>query len=129
MVLHIKDDQREFLDESRLKNIIKVHSQYISYPISLLCEKEREVEVKDTEEKEDTVEGEVEEVEQGDNLKKVKETYTEYEQLNKTKPLWTYPPDSVSNEDYSQFYKSLTSDWDEPLAHKHFCVEGQLEFR
>tara|TARA_Y100000389_G_scaffold107615_1_gene104623 strand:+ start:4276 stop:6396 length:2121 start_codon:yes stop_codon:yes gene_type:complete len=135
MVCYMKEDQLEYLEEAKLREIINKHSQYISYPISLMVEKTEEKEVTDDEDEEvideNTDEPTIEEVdseEKEKKTKKVKETSNELELINKTKPIWTRPPSEVSNDEYASFYKSLTNDWEDHLAVKHFSAEGQLEF-
>nr|ADX97246.1 heat shock protein-83 [Leishmania donovani] len=139
ITLHLKEDQQEYLEERRLKELIKKHSEFIGYDIELLMEKtsEKEVTDEDEEEKEKT-EGEkedepkVEEVKEGEEkkkTKKVKVVTKEFEIQNKHKPLWTRDPKDVTKEEYAAFYKAISNDWEDPAALKHFSVEGQLEFR
>merc|ERR1712102_173979 len=139
-----------YIEEKKVKEIVKKHSQFIGYPIRLLVQKEREKEISDDEAEEEKKDGEEEKKEDEPKIedvgsddeadkdkddkdkkkkKTIKEKYTEDEELNKTKPIWTRSPDDISNEEYGEFYKSLTNDWEEHLAVKHFSVEGQLEFR
>merc|ERR1712206_51872 len=125
IVLHMKEDQCEYLEEKKVKEIIKKHSQFIGYPISLMAEEEKKDETEEEPKIEDV--GEDEDADKEDKDKKKKKT--ENEELNKTKPIWTRSADDISNEEYGEFYKSLTNDWEEHLAVKHFSVEGQLEFR
>ncbi|KEG02927.1 heat shock protein 90, putative [Plasmodium vinckei vinckei] len=156
IILHLKEDQLEYLEEKRIKDLVKKHSEFISFPIKLYCERQNEKEItesedeeaqdgekkegEDAEKKEDgedrpkveDVTEELENEEKKKKEKKKKKIHTvehEWEELNKQKPLWMRKPEEVTNEEYASFYKSLTNDWEDHLAVKHFSVEGQLEFK
>merc|ERR1712225_200979 len=137
IVLHLKDDQQEYLDEKRVKELVKKHSQFVNYPISLWVEKTTEKEVSDDEDEDEDEDGEdddkpkIEEVDEDEKKekKKVKEVTHEWELMNKQKPLWMRNPDEVTKEEYATFYKHISNDWEDHLAVKHFSVEGQLEFK
>jgi len=122
IVLFLKDDQLEYLEERRLKDTIKKHSEFIGFPIELQVEKTNEKEVTvsdDDEEKKDEPEkkeGDEEEKNEGKieditdkeekkekKTKKIKEVSTEFEQVNKNKPIWMREPKDISKEEYASF--------------------------
>ncbi len=103
IVLHLKEDMSEFLEEARLKNIITTYSDHISFPIKMAGS------------------------EWDEEAKAQKPTGT-FEQVNKATALWTQSKSDLSEEDYTNFYQTITHDFGEPLAHIHNKVEGTLEY-
>ena len=137
MILHLKDDMDKYLEESTIKELIKKHNQFISFPIYLECQKTKEVEQEQELEQKDMeeVEGDakVEDVEESEEQsKKTKtktETYYEYDHLNQERPIWLRKPEEVTQEEYVSFYKSISNDHDEHMDVSHFSVEGNIEFK
>ncbi len=139
IVLTMKEDMADFLEERSIKDLVKKHSEFIGFPVRLYVEKTEEKDVTDDEDEEEDededkpkVEDVTEDEEQKDKekkTKKIKEVTHEWNHLNQQKPIWMRKADDVSHEDYAAFYKTLTNDWEDHAAVKHFSVEGQLEFR
>jgi molecular chaperone HtpG len=142
IILKLKEDQQEFLEERRLKDLIKKHSEFIGFPIELMVEKTTDKEVTDSDDEDEKKDDEKKDEDKKDDepeikdddkpkekkTKKIKEVTHEMEVLNKTKPIWMRKPEDITRDEYVSFYKSLTNDWEEHLSVKHFSVEGQLEF-
>lgn len=138
IILHMKEDMTEYLEERRLKDLVKKHSEFISFPIQLQVEKSTEKEItdsdddaekKDDDKKDDEPKIEEDAEKKDKKTKKIKEVTHELEVLNKIKPIWMRKPEDITNDEYAAFYKGLTNDWEDHLAVKHFNVEGSLEFR
>ena len=175
VILYLKDECVEFLEERKLKDLIKKHSEFISFPIELWIEKTTEKEVDDDEddekkeeekkdekkdeekkdeEKKEGEEKKDEEKKEGEEKKdeekkdeegpkvedtkeekkekkkkKIKEVTHEFERVNNTKPIWLRKKEEVTKEEYANFYKSITNDWEDHLACIHFTMEGHLEIK
>ena len=98
ITLHIKEEEKEFLDDYRLRGIISKYSDHITVPIMM---------IKPSEEDDDTI---------------------EYETVNKANAFWTQDKKELKQEDYDEFYKSLTFDFEAPLTQIHNRVEGKLDY-
>ncbi|MBB70886.1 MAG: molecular chaperone HtpG [Legionellales bacterium] len=98
IILHLKADEDEFLDQWRLRNIIGKYSDHISFPVEM---KKTDEEGKQTD---------------------------EYESVNKATALWTLPKSEITTEEYQEFYKHISHDFADPLTWAHNRVEGKLEY-
>ena len=137
ITLHLKEGADELLDLDHLKSIVTKYSEFINYPILLWTSHEEEVPaeeeeaVEQEEEEEDNLEVGEEEDEDEEEEVKVPEMVTvwDWERLNPNKPIWTRSASELTEEDYSSFYKAVSKDHEEPLAHVHFSAEGEYEFK
>jgi len=133
ITLFLKEDCKNYVEEKTIKDLIKKHSQFIGFPIALQVTKEEEKEVEEEKqaEKEEKKDDElkIEDAEEKPKEKKKEKIITkEWETLNTQKPIWIRNPSECTTEEYAAFYKTISNDWEEHLACKHFAVEGQLEF-
>jgi molecular chaperone HtpG len=135
IILYLKDDMHNYLEETEIRKLIKKHNQFIDFPIYLQTLKTRTIEdnentenksVNETEEQEEV---KVEEVEENNEKKTKTESYNDWEHVNQEKPLWTRNPKDITHDQYASFYKAITNDYEDHLDVMHFSVEGQLEFK
>ncbi|XP_020203653.1 endoplasmin homolog isoform X1 [Cajanus cajan] len=139
--LHLKEEAGEYLEESKLKELVKRYSEFINFPIYLWASKEVDVEVPadedDSSDEDDSAEStskeesEDEDEEKKPKTKTVKETTYEWELLNDVKAIWLRNPKEVTEEEYTKFYHSLAKDFsdEKPLSWSHFTAEGDVEFK
>merc|ERR1712137_1429641 len=139
VTLHLKEDAHDYLSEDKLKESAKKYSQFIQFPIYVKVKKEVDVEADDEDEDDDEADDEEEKGEDGEDeddegemkedSKPTKKTVFEWEQVNTQKAIWLRSKDDVTEEEYSEFYKSISKDYLDPLAHVHFNAEGEIEFK
>merc|ERR1711933_713066 len=134
-----KEDAHDYLSEDKLKDASKKYSQFIQFPIYVKVKKEVDVEAeeddddddKDDDEEKDDVETKDDEEEKEEEEKKTptKKTVYEWEQVNTQKAIWLRSKEDVTEEEYNEFYKSISKDYLDPLSHTHFNAEGEIEFK
>merc|ERR1711988_1693644 len=136
VTLHLKEDAHEYLSESKLKEAAKKYSQFIQFPIYVKVKKEVDAEADedDDEDDEDEDEDDVEtkddeEKEEKEKKEPQKKTVFEWEQVNTQKAIWLRAKEDVTEEEYNEFYKSISKDYLDPLSYTHFNAEGEIEFK
>lgn len=144
--LHFKEEAYDFVETDTLKNLVKKYSQFINFPIYLWnsktikveepVEDDDEPETKDETEKkddesddDDDTKVEDDKQEEKPKTKTVEKTVWDWEVLNDSKPIWTRKPAEISDNEYNEFYKSLTKDRNDPLTKVHFVAEGEVTFK
>merc|ERR1712137_1100347 len=141
VTLHLKEDAHDYLSEDKLKESVKKYSQFIQFPIYVKVKKEVEAEAEeeddddkeDEDEDKDDVEAKDDEEKEDDEEEKKeapkKKTVYEWEQVNTQKAIWLRAKEDVTEEEYTEFYKSISKDYLDPLAYTHFNAEGEIEFK
>merc|ERR1711879_1094965 len=133
-----KEDAHDYLSEDKLKESAKKYSQFIQFPIYVKVKKEVDAdteededddEKEDEEEKDDVETKDDEEKEEEEEKKPTKKTVYEWEQVNTQKAIWLRAKEDVTEEEYNEFYKSISKDYLDPLAYTHFNAEGEIEFK
>lgn len=124
LILHLKEDANDYVEPSKIEELLERYSEFIEFPISVWKETTEYKKVPDEEANKDLKEGEE------PKMKTVPETKEGYEQVNTQKPIWLRSPKDVTEEEYKEFYKSaFKASYDEPMKYTHFFLEGQVECR
>jgi molecular chaperone HtpG len=121
VILSLKEDSDQYLDEVTLKGLINKYSEFIPVPIELFVNVSRPEAIPDTS-KQPGPDGAV-------PTKTVMKRTAEWQVINSKKPLWLRPPKNCSEGDYAEFYKQTFQAYEEPMAHTHFAVEGSVDFK
>jgi len=122
LILHVKEDAMEYLESSKLEELLQRYSEFIEFPLSLWKESTEYEKVPDVEANADLAEGEE------PKMKTVPVTKEEYATMNTQKPVWLRPPKEVTDDEYQEFYKgAFRASYDEPQKWTHFRLEGQVE--
>merc|ERR1719189_3388087 len=140
VTLHLKEDAHDYLSEDKLKEASKKYSQFIQFPIYVKVKKEVDAEAEEDdddddkedeedEEEKDDVETKDEDEAEEKKDKPTKKTVYEWEQVNTQKAIWLRNKEDVTEEEYTEFYKSISKDYLDPLAYTHFNAEGEIEFK
>lgn len=116
IILHVKDEHAEYLDRHKIKTLVNKYSDHISLPIQMRKEVWQEEEL--TEEQKAN----------GETANGQMVTTDEWETINQANALWTRSASEIEDEEYNEFYKNLTYDYDEPLTWSHNRVEGRLQY-
>ncbi len=151
VTLHLKEDAIEYVEQDKIKNLVKKYSEFIQYPIKLFVSKEIRKQVEDDEEVAEPVEGdestdhtesdEAEIVDEGEHeegeeagekekkTKTVTEQVWEWETINEIKAIWLREKSEITDEEYNNFYKTISKDHEDPLTFTHFTAEGEIDFK
>jgi molecular chaperone HtpG len=122
LILHMKEDANEYVDPSKMEELLQRYSEFIEFPISVFKQTTEYKKVPDEEANKDLAEGEE------PKMKTVPETKQGFERVNNQKPIWLRSPKEVTEDEYKDFYKSaFRNGYDDPMKYTHFVLEGQVE--
>ena len=126
VILHVTDEHSEYLDRHKIKSLVNKYSDHISLPIQMRKEVWQEEELTDAQKTANSEAGD--ETAKGEMPQGQMITTDEWETINQANALWTRSPSEIEDEEYQEFYKNLTYDYDEPLTWTHNRVEGRLQY-